>query len=128
MQVAEAKEQQPVGSPGRWLGIGKTAAAGARAGGAQAAASGGCTGDDLKMSSTMLVTASEGNQVSELEGRPALDVCPDRAAAAAAARADAQEFTRSGAPVAGFYTYGEIARTRGISAFHNQTLVVSAVG
>ena len=28
-----------------------------------------------------------------------------------------------GAPVAGFYTYGEIARTRGINGFHNQTLV-----
>ena len=33
----------------------------------------------------------------------------------------------SGAPVAGFYTYGEIARTQGISGFHNQTLVVLAV-
>ena len=33
-----------------------------------------------------------------------------------------------GAPVAGFYTYGEIARTHGISGFHNQTLVVLAVG
>ena len=33
-----------------------------------------------------------------------------------------------GAPVAGFYTYGEIARTRGISGFHNETLVVLAVG
>lgn len=33
-----------------------------------------------------------------------------------------------GAPVAGFYTYGEIARTHGISAFHNQTLVILAVG
>jgi hypothetical protein len=32
-----------------------------------------------------------------------------------------------GAPVAGFYTYGEIARTQGISGFHNQTLVVLAV-
>ena len=31
-----------------------------------------------------------------------------------------------GAPVAGFYTYGEIARTRGVSGFHNQTLVVVA--
>jgi hypothetical protein len=31
------------------------------------------------------------------------------------------------APVAGFYTYGEIARTHGISGFHNQTLVVLAV-
>jgi hypothetical protein len=33
----------------------------------------------------------------------------------------------SGAPVAGFYTYGEIARTRGVRGFHNQTLVVLAV-
>ena len=33
-----------------------------------------------------------------------------------------------GAPVAGFYTYGEIARTHGITGFHNQTLVVLAVG
>ena len=31
-----------------------------------------------------------------------------------------------GAPVAGFYTYGEIARTTGVSGFHNQTLVVLA--
>jgi len=30
-------------------------------------------------------------------------------------------------PVAGFYTYGEIARTHGVSGFHNQTLVVLAV-
>ena len=33
-----------------------------------------------------------------------------------------------GAPVAGFYTYGEIARTSGMRGFHNQTLVVLAVG
>lgn len=33
-----------------------------------------------------------------------------------------------GAPVAGFYTYGEIARTAGVQGFHNQTLVVLAVG
>ncbi|MDQ4130760.1 MAG: FIST C-terminal domain-containing protein, partial [Actinomycetota bacterium] len=33
-----------------------------------------------------------------------------------------------GSPVAGFYTYGEIARTHGMSGFHNQTLVVLAVG
>ncbi len=32
-----------------------------------------------------------------------------------------------GAPVAGFYTYGEIARVRGMNGFHNQTLVVLAV-
>ena len=34
----------------------------------------------------------------------------------------------SGAPVAGFYTYGEIARTRSLRGFHNQTLVVLSVG
>jgi hypothetical protein len=33
----------------------------------------------------------------------------------------------SGTPVAGFYTYGEIARTRGVRGFHNQTLVVLAI-
>ena len=33
-----------------------------------------------------------------------------------------------GAPVAGFYTYGEIARTQGLRGFHNQTLVVLSVG
>src|SRR3954454_10189893 len=33
----------------------------------------------------------------------------------------------AGAPVAGFYTYGEIARTNGVSGFHNQTLVVLSV-
>jgi hypothetical protein len=33
----------------------------------------------------------------------------------------------AGAPVAGFYTYGEIARTAGMSGFHNQTLVVLAM-
>ena len=32
-----------------------------------------------------------------------------------------------GAPVAGFYTYGEIARTQGVSGFHNQTLVILAL-
>jgi hypothetical protein len=32
-----------------------------------------------------------------------------------------------GAPVAGFYSYGEIARTRGAAGFHNETLVVLAV-
>ena len=34
----------------------------------------------------------------------------------------------AGAPVAGFYTYGEFPRTRGVTGFHNQTLVVLAVG
>jgi len=33
----------------------------------------------------------------------------------------------AGAPVAGFYTYGEIARTHGVRGFHNQTLVVLSI-
>jgi hypothetical protein len=32
-----------------------------------------------------------------------------------------------GAAVAGLYTYGEIARTRGSAGFHQQTLVVLAI-
>ncbi len=35
---------------------------------------------------------------------------------------------RAGAPIAGFYTYGEFARTQGASGFHNQTLVTLAIG
>jgi hypothetical protein len=34
----------------------------------------------------------------------------------------------SGAPFAGFYTLGEIARTRGVNAVHSQTLVALALG
>jgi hypothetical protein len=34
----------------------------------------------------------------------------------------------AGAPLAGFYTHGEIARTRGIRGFHNKTVVVLALG
>jgi hypothetical protein len=34
----------------------------------------------------------------------------------------------AGAPFAGFHTYGEIARIRGIDGFHNQTLTVLALG
>jgi hypothetical protein len=30
-------------------------------------------------------------------------------------------------PFAGFHTYGEIARTKGINGFHNQTMVVLAL-
>jgi hypothetical protein len=37
------------------------------------------------------------------------------------------EEAADGVPFAGFYTYGEIARVRGIDGFHNQTLVVLAL-
>ena len=43
------------------------------------------------------------------------------------AEIDMVSATAGNAPVAGFYTYGEIARTRGVTGFHNQTLVVLAV-
>ncbi|RZV45266.1 MAG: hypothetical protein EX269_10320 [Acidimicrobiales bacterium] len=33
-----------------------------------------------------------------------------------------------GAPMVGFYTYGEFARLKGASGFHNQTLVTLAIG
>ncbi|MCW3016712.1 MAG: hypothetical protein JWO02_3804 [Solirubrobacterales bacterium] len=41
---------------------------------------------------------------------------------------DRVALSAAGAPVAGFYTYGEIARTHGLSGFHNQTLVVLSIG
>jgi hypothetical protein len=34
----------------------------------------------------------------------------------------------AGAPLAGFYTHGEIARTHGLRGFHNKTVVVLALG
>jgi hypothetical protein len=43
-------------------------------------------------------------------------------------RQEVGRIARHGAPVAGFYTYGEFARIRGSNGFHNQTLVVLAVG
>ncbi len=48
------------------------------------------------------------------------DIGADREARRVAKHAD-------GAPYAGFYTYGEIARVRGMNGFHQQTLVVLAV-
>jgi hypothetical protein len=72
------------------------------------------------------------DSLAALEGRPAAGmlvfdciarrgVLGDRGIKAEVDRVAAQA---GGAPVAGFYTYGEIARTRGINGFHNQTLVV----
>ena len=74
--------------------------------------------------------------LAALDGEHPLGCSPSTAspgAACSATTASRDEVERigdacGGAPVAGFYTYGEIARTRGISGFHNQTLVVLAVG
>ena len=48
----------------------------------------------------------------------------------AGAREEVSALNRAaaGAPLAGFYTHGEIARTRGIRGFHNKTVVVLALG
>jgi hypothetical protein len=41
---------------------------------------------------------------------------------------DALNRAAAGAPLAGFYTHGEIARTHGIRGFHNKTVVALALG
>jgi hypothetical protein len=73
--------------------------------------------------------------LSSLEGRPpigmlAFDCIARRGVLGAdgiGTEIDRISVGAGGAPVAGFYTYGEIARTHGVSGFHNQTLVVLAV-
>jgi hypothetical protein len=71
--------------------------------------------------------------LSELDGRPPLGLMAFDCIARKGVLGDGvvAEVGRiadfaAGAPVAGFYTYGEIARTRGVNGFHNQTLVVVA--
>ncbi len=43
------------------------------------------------------------------------------------AEAEAISSALAGAPVAGFYTYGEFARVTGATGFHNATVVVLAL-
>jgi hypothetical protein len=90
-------------------------------------------------SSPALVLESTDQVCSEalrgLDGRPPIGLMafdcagrravlgPDRAATAV----DRMVQHAGGAPVAGFYSYGEIARIRGGSGFHNQTLVALAL-
>lgn len=76
-----------------------------------------------------------GEALAALEGRSPLGMLAFDCIARRAVLGDQgidQEVERiaghaGGAPVAGFYTYGEIARTHGMSGFHNQTLVVLAL-
>jgi hypothetical protein len=79
--------------------------------------------------------AACGDSLAALGGRPPLGMiafdCIARRAVLGE-RGIQSEISRlaamaSGAPVAGFYTYGEIARVRGVRGFHNQTLVVLAI-
>jgi len=76
------------------------------------------------------------DSLAALGGRPPLGMiafdCIARRAVLGAAgiRSEIQRIAAmaSGAPVAGFYTYGEIARTRAARGFHNQTLAVLSIG
>jgi hypothetical protein len=80
--------------------------------------------------------AAGGDALAKLEGRPPLGMLAFDCIARRGVLGDQgirTEIDRlatiaAGAPVAGFYTYGEIARTRGVRGFHNQTLVVLSIG
>jgi hypothetical protein len=80
--------------------------------------------------------AAGGDALAKLEGRPPLGMLAFDCIARRGVLGDQgirTEIDRlasiaAGAPVAGFYTYGEIARTRGLRGFHNQTLVVLSIG
>jgi hypothetical protein len=72
--------------------------------------------------------------LGELEGQPPIGLIAFDCVARRGVLGDVerQEVGRvvhhaAGAPLAGFYTYGEIARTRGVDGFHNQTMVVLAL-
>jgi hypothetical protein len=79
--------------------------------------------------------AAAGDSLSALDGHPPLGMIAFDCIARRGVLGDdgiGSEVERlaaiaAGAPVAGFYTYGEIARTRGPRGFHNQTLVVLSV-
>ena len=90
-------------------------------------------GDD---DSVLVATDAACNEaIGALDGRPPLGLLAFDCIARRGVLGDAgieREVGRissfaGGAPVAGFYTYGEIARTTGVSGFHNQTLVVLAL-
>jgi len=79
--------------------------------------------------------AAAGTSLAALEGRPPLGMiafdCIARRSVLGdggiRAEIDRLAALAAGAPIAGFYTYGEIARTQGVRGFHNQTLVVLSV-
>jgi hypothetical protein len=80
--------------------------------------------------------AAGGESLAALGGRPPLGMIAFDCVARRAVLGEAGiriEIGRlatmaAGAPVAGFYTYGEIARTRGVRGFHNQSLVLLSIG
>ena len=91
------------------------------------------TGDEASILDAVGATCEEA--VAGLGARPPLALLTFSCAAlrtvlgAAGTRREAELIERAcgAAPFAGFYTNGEIARTRGIDGFHHQTLVVLAI-
>lgn len=79
--------------------------------------------------------AACGDSLAALGGHPPLGMiafdCVARRSilgdAGIRAEVDRLAASAPGTPIAGLYTYGEIARTRGVRGFHNQTLVVLSV-
>lgn len=82
------------------------------------------------------VDAACAEAVDGLHGRPPIGMLTFSCAALRAILGEdgiQREGTRlenavAGVPFAGFYTYGEIARTRGVNGFHNQAIVAVAIG
>jgi hypothetical protein len=80
--------------------------------------------------------AAGGDALAALDGRPPLGMIAFDCMARRSVLGDdgiRDEVDRlgtvaSGAPVAGFYAYGQIARTHGIRGFHHETLVVLSIG
>jgi hypothetical protein len=79
--------------------------------------------------------AACGDSLAALAGRPPLGMIAFDGIARRAVlgeegiRSEVDRFAAmaSGAPVAGLYTYGEIARIRGVRGFHNNALVILAI-
>jgi hypothetical protein len=106
--------------PDRWFGIGSCAGAGERAG--ARAADDALIHDDLKL---LIVCCSQAGMI-------AFDRVARRAVPGEGdTRSEVHQLAAvaSGAPAAGCYAYGEIARTRRATrGFHNQPLVVLPIG
>jgi hypothetical protein len=74
--------------------------------------------------------AAVAEAISALDGGRPLGVLAFGSAARPSAAPDRYPVARylSGVPLAGFYGYGEFARARGVTGFHNHALAVLAVG
>ena len=88
------------------------------------------TARNLKLDDRIEPLGSRHDRAAFSCGVAALDIYIQRQARQDMERNLAAVFvlTSDGKTIAGFYTYGEIARKKGVHGFHNQTLVVLSVG